>query len=335
MASPSLVAHTIVNKYQHHLPLYRQEKIWQDLGIELPRNTVCGWIMAAFDVCKPLKEVLWQEIIKSGYIQADETPLQVMNEPGRSNTQKSYMWVYQSLPVKPLILFDYRQTRQALWPQEMLADFKGYLQTDGYKGYDWVADKSNIIHLGCMVHARRPFAEMVKLAKKTGKSHQAIALFEKLYAIEKYARDNKLTIEQRYELRLKKQKPLLDELFAFVDKSLVYAAPQSKLQNALLYIKQRQSQLSNYLLNGMLEIDNNLTENQIRPFALGRKNWLFSASPNGAHASAFFYSLIASACANNLNPFDYLHHLFLNIRSCKSHDDYINLLPTNIILTNR
>ena len=259
-----------------------------------------------------------------------------MNEPGRSNTQKSYMWVYRSAkPDKPLILFDYRQTRQALWPQEMLADFKGYLQTDGYKGYDWVSDNPNIIHLGCMVHARRPFAEMVKLAKKTGKSHKAIALFEKIYAIEKYARVNKLTHEQRYQLRLEKQKPILDELFAFVDKSLPQAAPQSKLQNAFLYIKQRQSELSNYLLNGMLEIDNNLTENQIRPFALGRKNWLFSASPNGAHASAFFYSLIASASANSLNSFDYLHHLFLNIRSCKSNDDYINLLPTNIILTNK
>ena len=182
-----------------------------------------------------------------------------------------------------------------------------------------------------MAHARRPFAELVKLAKTTGKSHQAIAYFQKLYAIEKIARDNNYTPEQRHQLRLEKSKPVLDKMNAWLEKSLKHAAPQSKLSNALLYMQQRWEELTHYLSDGMLEIDNNGAENQIRPFALGRKNWLFSGSPRGAHASALFYSLIATAVANGWNPFDYLKHLFENIRKCKTHDDYVNLLPFNIL----
>ena len=214
MAAPSLVSYTIISKYQDHLPLYRQEKIWQRMGIEIPRNTVCGWIMAAAEVCMPMRSALMKSLIASGYIQADETPLQVMDEPNRKNTSLSYMWLYRSaIPDKPVVLFDYRETRQACWPKEILCDFKGHLQTDGYKGYDWVDRESDIIHLGCMAHARRPFAELVKLAKKTvGKSHQAVAYFQKLYAIEKIAREGKFTHEQRYQLRMEKAKPILEEM---------------------------------------------------------------------------------------------------------------------------
>jgi transposase len=152
MAAPSLVAYTIISKYQDHLPLYRQEKIWQRMGIEIARNTVCGWIMSAAEVCMPMRGVLMSSLIASGYIQADETPLQVMDEPNRKNTSLSYMWLYRSAnPEKPVVLFDYRETRQAAWPKDVLRDFKGYLQTDGYKGYDWVDKESDIIHLGFRV----------------------------------------------------------------------------------------------------------------------------------------------------------------------------------------
>lgn len=194
MATPSLVAHTIVSKYQDHLPLYRQEKIWQRTGIDMPRNTICGWIMSSADLCMPMREALITTLRASGYVQADETPVQVMNEPNRNNTSTSYMWVYRSAkPDKPVVLFDYRETRHADWPKKILHDYQGYLQTDGYKGYDWVEQKSEIVHLGCMAHARRPFVELVKLAKTTGKSHQAVAYFQKLYAIEKIARDGNYT----------------------------------------------------------------------------------------------------------------------------------------------
>ena len=322
MATPSLVAYTLINKYQDHLPLYRQEKIWHRMGVEMARNTICGWIMAAAEVCMPMREVLISTIRASDYVQADETTVQVMDEPNRKNTSLSYMWLYRSArPDKKVILFDYRETRQAIWPKEVLHGYKGYLQTDGYKGYNWVDDVPDIIHLGCMAHARRPFAELVKLAKSTGKSHQAVAYFQKLYAIEKIARDGKYTPAQRFELRLKKAKPILDEMRKWIDESLQYAVPQSKLSEALNYMHNRWQELTNYLIDGSLEIDNNGAENQIRPFALGRKNWLFSGSPRGAHASALFYSLIATAGANDWNPFEYLRYVFENIRACKTQDD--------------
>lgn len=335
MATPSLVAHTLVSKYQDHLPLYRQENIWQRMGIELARNTLCGWVMAAAEVCMPMRDALLNTLLTSGYLQADETPVQVMNEPNRKNTSTSYMWLYRSAkPDKKVILFDYRETRQALWPKELLQDFKGFLQTDGYKGYDWVGSSPDIIHLGCMAHARRPFVELTKLAKNQGKSHQAAAFFQKLYAIEKIAREANYTPEQRYVLRLEKAKPILDKMNEWLDQSLLHAVPQSKLSQALIYMRDRWSELTRYLADGSLEIDNNGAENQIRPFALGRKNWLFSASPRGAHASALFYSLIATAVANGWNPFNYLQHLFENIRHCKKTADYVALLPFNIIPNN-
>lgn len=331
IASPSLVAHTIVSKYHNHLPLYRQEKIWQEMGIDLPRNTVCGWIIAAAQRCMPMRTALINCLKESNYIQADETPLQVLGEAGRKNTQTSYMWVYHSLmPDKKLILFDYQETRQAIWPKELLQGFKGYLQTDGYSGYDWVDKEPGIIHLGCMAHTRRPFAELVKLAKTTGKSHQAMAYFQKLYAIEKIAREGNYSPAQRYELRLKKSKPILDDLFQWIEQSLLQANPQSKLAIALTYAHQRVKQLSHFLLDGLLEIDNNGAENQIRPFALGRKNWLFAGSPKGAFASAFFYSLIATAKVNGLIPFDYLKSIFEKIPQCKTQDDFAQLLPFNL-----
>lgn len=333
MATPSLVAHTLISKYQDHLPLYRQEKIWRRMGVEMPRNTICGWVMNAAVVCMPMREALMSALLASDYIQADETTVQVMGEENRKNTSTSYMWVYRSAkPDKKVILFDYRETRQARWPKEILRGFKGYLQTDGYNGYNWLDDNPGIIHLGCMAHARRPFAELVKLAKKTGKSHQAVAYFQKLYAIEKIAREANYTPEQRHALRLEKSKPILDEMKTWLEHSLRHAVPQSKLSNAFHYMDERWQQLTNFLLDGSLEIDNNGAENQIRPFAIGRKNWLFSGSPRGAHASALFYSLIATAIANGWDPFDYLRYLFENIRTCKMQEDYLQLLPFNINL---
>jgi hypothetical protein len=331
MATPSLVAHTIISKYEDHLPLYRQEQIWNRLGITLPRNTVCGWIMSAFEVCMPMRDALLEELVASNYLQADETTMQVMDEPNRKNTSTSYMWVYRNhRPDKKVVLFDYQETRHAQWPKQILNDFKGYLQTDGYKGYDWVNDRPDIIHLGCFAHAKRPFAQLVKIAKTTGKSHQAVAYIQKLYALEKIARENHYTAQQRYELRLKKAKPILDELKIWLDKSLKTAAPKSKLGDGLVYMVQQWNELTAYLSDGSLEIDNNLIENLIRPFALGRKNWMIAGSPRGAQAGALFYSLIATAKANELNTFDYLKHLFENIRFCKTSKDYKALLPSNI-----
>lgn len=331
MATPSLVAQTIVSKFNDHLPLARQEKIWQRLGIEMPRNTVCGWLMSAAEQCLPMRDALLATLKQSNYVQADETPVQVLGEAGRANTSTSYMWVYQTgRPDKKVIVFDYRPTRQAAWPKEILQDFKGYVQTDGYGGYHWVEPHPDLIHLGCLAHARRPFAQLVKLAKTTGKAHQAVAYFAKLYAIEKTARLGQYSWQQRFAWRLEKAAPILNELRSWLDQSLLHAFPQSALGKALAYVDERWQSLTRYLLDGQLEIDTNALENQIRPFALGRKNWVFAASPRGAQASALFYSLIATANAHALNPFNYLKFLFENIRCCKTPDDYHQLLPFNL-----
>lgn len=328
IASPSLVAYTLINKFENHLPLYRQEQMWKRLNIDIPRSSMSCWILKAFDLCKPLKALFIRELLQTDYLQVDETTVQVMNELDRKNTSKSYIWAYRSaIPDKKLILYEYQPTREGQWPEQMLSRFKGYLQTDGYKGYDWAKKKENIIQLGCMAHARRPFAELVKIAKVTGKSHQAISMIKKIYAIEKQAKNMGLTPDERKALRLEKAKPLIDELMAWVEKSMKTAVPNSKLAKGLIYIHERKEQLSNYLLDGRLEIDNNGVENKIRPLALGRKNWLFSGNPTGAEASCFFYSLINSATDNGLNAFDYLCHVFDNIRLCKSEDELLDLLP--------
>lgn len=204
IAETGLIAQTAINNYARHLPLQRQENIWKSLGVTLPRGTICNWLMNAYEVCMPLVAIMKAHLIKQLHLQADETPVQVLNEELRKDTQKSYMWVYQSMTKdKRFVLFDYQKTRSDDNPKDMLLGFSDFLQTDTYKAYDWVNSLATIYHLGCMAHARCPFVEIAKSTKKRGKSHQAIAFFKKLYNIEKVANENNLSPQNRKELRLK------------------------------------------------------------------------------------------------------------------------------------
>lgn len=170
-AAPSLITFIIISKYVDHLPLYRQESILKRYGIDIPRNTMCGWLLTVAELCEPLWQVLQKHILSYDYCQADETPVQVLQEPGRTNAQKSYIWIYRGGNEKQkAVVYDYQETRSGYHAQNFLHGFKGYLQTDGYAGYNWVSDLNEITHLGCMTHARRPFAEIVKLTKKPGKA---------------------------------------------------------------------------------------------------------------------------------------------------------------------
>ncbi len=193
IADASLVAYTVILKYVDHLPLYRQEQIWARNKIDLPRNTTCAWIMKSAELCEPWVHVAHQELLKSGYLQADETPTQVLKEPKRKNTQKSYMWVYRRAMGTPLILYEYQETRQAKHPKQFLMGFNGYLQTDGYSGYDWSDNLPHVIRLGCMAHGRRPFAELQKLAKNkpTGLAYQVLEMIGVLYHIEVQIKEKK------------------------------------------------------------------------------------------------------------------------------------------------
>jgi transposase len=333
IATPELVAHTIVSKYLDHLPLYRQESIWKRLDIDMPRSSLCGWILKTAGLCKPLVALLRADIICQDYVQADETTVQVLSEVGRSNTSTSYMWVYQNgTPLHRSIVFDYQETRAGAHAKTFLTDFKGYLQTDAYSGYYWTEKVPDIVAVGCMAHARRPFAELAKLTKTPGLAHQALQFFQKLYAIEKQAREAALLPEDRYQLRHQKVPAIMTDFRAWLDRSLTQTSEASKIGKAVRYALNNWSNLTSYLKDGRIEIDNNAVENRIRPFAVGRKNWLFSGSPNGAKAGAVLYSLIETCKANGIEPYAYFCAMLHRIRLCHTEKDYQYLLPQFIQL---
>jgi len=332
IATPELVAHTIISKYCDHLPLYRQEAIWERMEIDMPRSSLCGWILKVAELSGPLVHQLRKIILAYDYAQADETKVQVLDEVGRDNRTTSFMWCYRGGGEKPCIIYEYQETRGGHHAQHFLKDFKGHLQTDAYSGYYWTDNDENIIPVGCHAHARRPFAELAKLNKGTGLAAEALKFYSKLYKIEKIARENNLSAEARYELRQEQSKPLLGAFKIWLDHHITKTSEQGKIGKAIRYCLNHWIKLNNYLKDGRIEIDNNLIENAIRPFALGRKNWLFMGSPAGAKAGAIFYSLIETCKANNIEPYQYLCAMLHRIRECVAEDDYCKLLPQFIQL---
>lgn len=331
IATPELVSHTIVAKYCDHLPLYRQENIWHRLGIDLPRSSLCAWILKTAELCEPLIKLLQKIIIQYDYAQADETSVQVLDEVGRSNKTKSFMWCYRGGGEKTCIVYEYQPTRGGYHAAQFFSGFKGYLQSDAYSGYNFTEKHEAIIKVGCMAHARRKFADVVKISKTNSLANEAIKYFRALYKVEKDARENNLSYQKRFELRNEKSQPILTAFKRWLDSHLTKVPEQSKIGIAIRYALSHWETLINYLKDGRIEIDNNLLENAIRPFALGRKNWLFAGSPNGAKASATLYSLIETCKANNIEPYKYFCSMLSRIRLCKSEEDYRKLLPQFIV----
>ena len=218
----------------------------------------------------------------------DETPVQVLKEPGRAAQSKSYLWLQRGGPPdQPVVLYDYDPGRGAGVPKRLLEGFKGYLQTDGYAGYNAVIAKNKLVHVGCMAHARRKFSEALKAQGKNkpgGNAHRGLALIQTLYRVEKQARE--FEPDARHDHRQRHARPILDELRIWLDEALVQVPPMSATGKALNYLHREWPKLIVYLEDGRLEIDNNGAENAIRPFVVGRKNWLFSASVKGVKASA-------------------------------------------------
>jgi transposase len=337
IATPGLIAHIAVSKYCDALPLYRQEKIFARLGIELTRSTMAGWMVMAADRCKPLIELLYRELLSGPLINADETTLQVLSEPGRADTTKSYMWVFRGgNPDKPAVLFRYSPTRSGEVAQEVLSGYSGYCQTDGYYGYDALeAINPGIILVGCFAHVRRNFIKIIDARgqaakKKPGSAEVALDYISKLYAIEKIARQRELSADEIVSLRKEKAEPILQEFKAWMDKRLSQTPPKGLLGKALSYAINLWPRLIRYLENGHITPDNNAAANAIRPFVIGRKNWLFSGHPNGAHAASTLYSLIETAKACGLEPYQYLRFLFEKIPHAQTDQDYKALLPQNL-----
>ena len=332
LASPGLLAHITVSKYQDALPLYRQEAILRRIGIELPRATLANWMIKAGVLVQPLINLMRDRLLGYDIVQMDETSVQVLKEPGQRTQSKSYLWLQRGGPPdRPIILYDYGPGRGAGVPMRLLEGFRGYLQTDGYDGYNAAVVSNRLMHVGCMAHARRKFSDAVKAQgknRKPGKAQFGLALIGKLYRIEKQARQ--LTPPERFDYRQHHAKPILEQLRQWLDDSLPQVLPGSATGKALSYLHNEWDKLTRYLDDGRLEIDNNLAENAIRPFVVGRKNWLFSTSVEGVNASANLYSLIETAKANRLEPYAYLRYLFAELPRAETVETIEALLPGNV-----
>lgn len=326
MASPSTVAWVMHQKFFNALPLYRQEKEWQTLGITLSRATMANWlIVAARDWLTPLVNRIHQQLLQEKYVHADETVVQVMQEKGRKNTTDSYMWIYSSgqYSAYPVRIFEYQPGRSGKYPQAFLKGFKGYLHADAYSGYTKLTD---VIRCLCWAHLRRKFVDALPQDTKqpeTTLPGEGIAYCNKLFEIEKTLKE--LPREERQLQRLEQEKPVLDAFWTWVEAARGKVVPKSKLGEALKYARNHKQEFMNYLLDGNCVISNNLVENSIRPFTVGRKNWLFSGSPRGAASSAAIYSIVETAKVNGLLPYKYFEYLFKQLPAAgfRQHPDLL------------
>jgi transposase len=335
-ASPGLAAFITVSKYADGLPLYRLEGILARYRISVSRTAMACWMIKLGDLVTPLINLFNEIQIGYDVLQMDETTVQVLKEDGRAAKDKSFMWVRRGgAPGQPVILFDYAATRAGSVPMRLLEDYKGFLQSDDYSGYNAAAKRDGMTHVGCLDHARRRFVEAVKAqhaitGHERGLAPQALLIIRKLYAVEKLARDAKMSAEQRHRLRQEKSRPIWDELRAWLDRNLGAVPPQSLTGKAISYLAADWPRLIRYLDDGRVEISNVLCENAIRPFVIGRKNWLFSDTPAGAHASAKLYSIIETAKASGLEPYAYLRHIFEKLPQATTLADVEALLPWNV-----
>lgn len=311
LASPSPVANVIYQKYVNSVPPYRQEKDWEQMGISLSRATMANWaIRCSQDYLMPVVGHLREELLSRDIVHCDETPVQVLKEEGKKPQAKSYMWLYRTGNDEkaPIVLYDYQPSRNGDHAVTYLKDFKGYVHSDGFSGYNKLKDTTRC---GCWAHLRRKFVEAIPARKsrdasltsaETGRDY-----CNRLFKIEDRLKD--LSPDERFHKRLELEKPVLEAFWCWLE-NLTFLKG-SALGKAVAYAKNQKPYMENYLLDGRLAISNNAAENAIRPFTVGRKNWLFADTPKGAAASAAAYSLIETAKANGFNVYTYLEYLLL------------------------
>lgn len=328
IAGPGLLAQVIVDKFVDHLPIYRQIERFKREDVKIASSTINGWQESVANLLDPLYDTLKQRVLKQGYIQADETPVQVLDKTKKGKTHRGYFWEYRS-PLTNTIFFDYHRGRGREGPAELLKYFRGYLQTDGYAVYNKIGNKKDITLLNCMAHARRYFEKA--LANDKTRAGYAMEMFQKIYAVERKAREADLAPGQRKELRLDEALPIINDLGKWMADSLKEVLPKSPIGEAIQYCIPRWDNLQAYLYDGNLEIDNNLAENAIRPITLGRKNYLFAGSDRGAERAAMFYSFFGTCKANNINPYQWLKRVLEIIPEHKVNRLY-QLLPQNLDL---
>jgi transposase len=327
IVTPELLAVIATNKYYFGLPLYRQENYFKMIDASISRQSMASWIIEAAKKITPIYNLLQELLLIRTYMQMDETTIQVLNEENKKATTKSYMWVRHSFEGAPIILFDYYKNRSGDVPLELLRDFKGHLQVDGYDGYNKAIKEYNLIRLGCLDHSRRKFFDAAKVSFNKKIAKRCLVLIDKLYEVEREIEGK--SVDEITEIRQRKSKILFELLDTYINEQRPKIPPQSVLGKAISYFINEKEFLERYLENGRFKISNVFVENKIRPFSIGRKNWLFSSSVDGANASAMFYSLIETAKANGINPEEYLTVLFTEIPKAlqKPDYDYESLLP--------
>ena len=308
-ASAEAVAHIMTQKFVMYSPLYRLEQEFNREGLKLSRQTMANWMLNASDAwLRPIYDVLHRNLCKESVLHGDETTLQVLKESGKASTSKSYMWLYRTSGCAkvPIVLYEYQPSRKAAHAEEFLKGFSGWLHADGYQGYHKLPE--NIRVVGCWAHARRKFDEALQTIPKDDRKGSLAATGEcyctRLFQLEEALAE--LTPEERYTKRLELEKPVLDALLAWANETAAKTAPKSTLGKALHYLLEQWPYLVRYLEDGRLELSNNRAERSIKPFVMGRKNWLFANTPAGAQSSAVIYSLIETAKENQLDPYRYL-----------------------------
>jgi transposase len=333
MATATLLAQIATSKFQDALPLYRQEKIFARHGIQMNRTTMARWMIQVADLAQPLINLINDDLLANKVIGCDETPLQVLDEPNRHPQQKSYMWVTCSMDGPPAVLFNYYQGRSAKVAADLLSQFEGTIVCDGLKSYDAFANEREVQLAGCMAHIRRKFYAAEKMVKRADpkaipRAKLPLDLIRDLYKLEKTLKDKppNEVLEARQEI----SKPLMSKLKDWLDDHQNRVLPKSLLGKAINYAIDQWPKMQPFLNNPLVPIDNNRTERCIRPFVIGRGNWMFSQTPKGAHASATIYSLIESAKANGIEPFSYLSLIFKELPNVIDIDGYEKLLPYNV-----
>ena len=333
--TPSFLATVAVQKFEDALPLYRQAKIFKNrFGVPFTDTTLSSWMIKGSEAIKPVIDLLKLRLLENEYIQADETTLQVLKEANRKASQKSYIWLGVGMDKYPVVFMKYADNRSATVPIEIFTGFNGYLQTDGYRGYNEVVQQENMTHLGCWAHARRKFADIVKSSKSDEISKEyaskAIILIRKLYKVEKEIKDDPPEI--KFKIRQEKSLPIINTIREWINSKFFKSQEMGgAIAKAFVYLNNQFSKLKVYITDGRLAIDNNKAENHVRPIALGRKNWLFATSVKGANSITDWYSIIETAKLNDLEPYFYLKYLLTELPVYQRDGrDIEGLLPWNV-----
>lgn len=325
IASPELLSYVSVSKYTDGLPLYRLSQMFNRLDMKISRTNLANWMIKCGSLIQPLINMMQDKLYEQPCIHVDETTLQVLKEPGKKAQSKSYMWVMRAADV---ILFNYDQSRSQKVAEKLLVDYNKAIMADGYAGYDSVVTNNKITRLGCWAHARRYFIKVTDQGDNPN-AQNMIKLIGQLYAIEKLIRENGYKPDKIKEIRLEQSVPIFNDIRNLLDSTLHTTTPSGLMGKALGYLHKQWSYLIGYVEDGNYLIDNNAAENAIRPFVIGRKNWLFANSVRGAKASANLYSIIETAKAHNLNPERYLTEVYRQLPNADTIKKIENLMPWN------